>query len=200
MDAHVPRLYKATGLLLLGCVLLSLPAGPMLQGYVLTADLVMAIGSFVLAMLEMILLFLEKYENLYIAVTEAIREAVRLTPETRELMGFGIEHWTETAKPTRVILGDIDNHKIVFDLPIAPAQIQPFAQALLNDIPFSEKQWVLVSKVMSAPKFRQLQNVMIKNGLAEYRNQEHHEQGVGLTRSGRAAMRYLVSQKQLPTY
>lgn len=204
MEHHQPRMYKACILLFFGFLFLGLCSYHGFEGYVLVALGLMSTGCYLLLVLEMVLLFLEKYEELYSTVTEAIRAATSLTPEMRELMGFGIEKWIDTKpvkpKPERIFLGLKDDHQTILSLPLPALQFKPFAQALLNDVPFSENQWVLIAKTMSAPQFRKIQDIFLANRYAEYRNPEHPKQGAKLTSAGKAAMRYIVNQKALPTF
>ena len=201
METHIPRLYKAVGLLFLGCVFLTAPSAPWLHGNVILALLAFSAGCFFFSLLEAILLFLTRYTDLYFQVTEAIQAASSLTPEMRQLMGFGIEKWSKPTHPdpSRVLINDDKGHQTILSLPLPPLQFKPFAQGLLNEIPFSEKQWVSDSKFMSSPQFRTIQDMFLKYGYATYRNQQHPKQGVVLTSVGKAAMRFVVQQEKLPT-
>jgi hypothetical protein len=65
-------------------------------------------------------------------------------------------------------------------------ELRKIGRAIADGRPFSHAQIVRGLGLMSEQSFDELQDAFIRYGLAEWRNAEHHKQGVIITDAGRA--------------
>lgn len=77
----------------------------------------------------------------------------------------------------------------LFSLPATESQLRTLASGLLDGISFSERNWAGKGKPFSSPKFRQLQDDLLKRGMIEPVSVSDPRQGYKLTRGGEALMR-----------
>lgn len=79
------------------------------------------------------------------------------------------------------------------NLPCDDEQLYTLALGLMNDMPFSEKQWTGKGKPFSTNEFRALRDAMKANDLTEYVNDTDPRQGIRLTEAGRAVMKEIAA-------
>lgn len=77
------------------------------------------------------------------------------------------------------------------DFPISPERLSALARDVLNGVPLSEAELVTHRKLISGPKFRALQDLLIERGFAAWKNADNHRLGIGLTYGGQALFRQL---------
>ena len=103
----------------------------------------------------------------------------------------------------RVQLDTLDNQghlhiSSTFDLPGTPQQLSTLAAGLLNNIPFSEREWSVSRRVFTGPEFRKLSSEMLKRGLIAPKSSKSNKQGFALTAAGRSVMKKLQSPSPTP--
>ncbi len=79
-----------------------------------------------------------------------------------------------------------EEHLNFFELPIDRSKMSAIARSILGGVPFSESELVGNHKLLSGPKFRELQDVLVDRGMLRWRNDDNHRQGVMVTRGGLA--------------
>lgn len=84
--------------------------------------------------------------------------------------------------------GHIQQTKM-FDLPISEEKLRVLANGLLNGVPFSEREWTTVRRLLSSQGFRDLRSQMLRRGLLEVKSDKDHRVGFHLTEHGWAVMR-----------
>ncbi|HEC61415.1 hypothetical protein LCGC14_0761740 [marine sediment metagenome] len=84
-----------------------------------------------------------------------------------------------------------ENSTSIVNLPVSRTDLKTLAMGLDSGLSFSESSWTGRGALFSRSEFRQLRDVMIKRKLLQWVNPYARAQGLELTRTGRAVMRYL---------
>jgi len=102
------------------------------------------------------------------------------------LMGF--ESNPPPSRPFRVELA-VGRSTLIYSLPASQEQLTTLARAVLSGATLNELSF---SSIFTRSEWRQLRDELIRRNLAAWRNPGAPAQGVVLTRTGEAVMRYLA--------
>jgi hypothetical protein len=94
--------------------------------------------------------------------------------------------WVERPTPTATSLKNLE-------IPIEPNKVSTLAHGMVNGRPFSEAEWAGKGRLLSGPKFRELQDWLLSHGYVSWRNDENHRLGVELSGRGRRLFEHLAN-------
>ena len=97
-----------------------------------------------------------------------------------------------TASTVRVEVVN-DSQIVIADLPATPAQLRDLSTGLLAGMSFSEASWSGDGRIFSRDEFRRLRDVYLQRGWVAWRNEKAQNQGVSLTRTGKAVCKHLAN-------
>lgn len=101
------------------------------------------------------------------------------------------------APAVRVEISENDGKQVSrVDLPATQAQIKALAIGLMSGSSFSESAWTGHQAPFSKAEFIRLRDEMLKRRLIQWRNERAPAQGLELSKSGKAVMRYFASEVQ----
>jgi hypothetical protein len=87
----------------------------------------------------------------------------------------------------------------IAELDVDPAKMGDLSRGLLAGASFSEAQWSGAGALFSRSQFRKVRDEFLKRGWLEWVNPEARAQGLQLTRSGTAVIRYFAQVEKPPT-
>jgi len=83
-----------------------------------------------------------------------------------------------------------ENGEDWFDLPIAPERMRMIAQKIQRDMKLSHA--LVADRTISRAEYESLRDEMVRKGLARWVNERSHNQGVELTRGGKAFIKSVL--------
>lgn len=105
------------------------------------------------------------------------------------------KHVGEPVKAPQVVRIQVDRlehghirQMILADLPISAEKLKVLANGLLMGVPFSEREWTGIRRIMSSEEFRYLRSTMLKRELLVAKSDKDHRVGFELTDAGWALM------------
>lgn len=196
-DRHIPRLRNSVFLSLAGCAVLSLAGQSTTIGYTLTAVIALSVLFIISALVELILLVMEKQREVWEAYTEAMRAADHLA-ENKKLKDEGLEPLSSVTQFALKTQGLNSIQYSFLNLPIDQARLKTIAEAVLNGYPFSEKRWAGDGKLLTSSEFRKLQDEMVTRGLIVLKHPTEPRQGYRFGEKGMAAMRWIKNAQTKP--
>lgn len=79
-------------------------------------------------------------------------------------------------------------------LPVTPEQLQAWAQGVASGLSISENTWTGRGKPFSRAEYRDMRDALIRYGWAQWRDPNAPQQGLELTRAGKAVLRAIINQ------
>jgi hypothetical protein len=80
------------------------------------------------------------------------------------------------------------------DLPCTPTELHEFVTRLLDDAPFTEKEWTGDGNLFSKAEFGKIRKLFIDRGWAYWRNPKYPAQGCNLSSPGRLVCQQIIEE------